>query len=71
MPDKSIAFLISLTEGTEKFVPYLLGLMIGLPFIDALLKITVTALAMVIGKVFMHFVAPIIIKKIEGLKKND
>jgi hypothetical protein len=25
----------------------------------------------VIGKVFMHFVAPIIIKKIEGLKKND
>jgi len=66
MPQK----IIILVEYISRLFPYALGLSVSVSIGDIAVKILVTCVSMLAGALFVHYLKPIIIKRINRLKKN-
>ena len=68
MPERLVNGLISATTSILKISPYALAFGIGWMMA---LKAIVTILSIVLGRLLVHYVNPLIIKKIDSWKKKQ
>ena len=63
--------LIYTYELFSKAFPWIVGATVNaIGFTDAILRVGITCVSMLAGALFVHYLKPIIVKKINRLKKN-
>ncbi|MBD0822662.1 hypothetical protein [Aestuariibaculum marinum] len=71
MTDKVVTLYLTCYDLCAKAFPYLVGLAVNfLTFQEALLRVVVTCISMLSGAVFVHYLKPIVVKRIDRLKKK-